>query len=244
MTAKWDEPTVVDGLERRCFVVQADARSVPGVFWCKPGHTGRAPLVLIGHGGSQHKESPEVLDLAKLHIEEHGFVAAAIDGPIHGARRSDAASPTSIRDEFLAMWAVDNRIDQMITDWRAAMDTLAGLPQVDPAAMGWCGISMGTAYGLPLCAADARIKAAVLGMWSSNYPNSDRLARDAASIEQPVLFQQKWNDQLFDREGQLAIFDAFSSIDKLLYVYPGGHTHPTGDQRHDIGRFLRNRLLK
>lgn len=243
MTITWDEPALVDGLQRQRFEVAA-GRRVPGVFWCRPHQAERAALVLVGHGGSQHKESPEVLDFVRPLIERHGFCAAAIDGPVHGARRSDAAAPAAVRDEFLALWrGGDDRIDTMVADWRAAIDALCTQPQVDAGAIGWCGVSMGTAYGLPLVAAEPRIRAALLGMWSAGYPGSARLLVEAGRIGQPVLFQQKWDDTLFDRAGQFALFDAFASEDKRLCVYPGGHTHPAGDQRADIHRFLLSRLI-
>ena len=60
--------------------------------------------------------------------------------------------------EFLAMWRADNHIDTMVADWKAAIDSLVMLEDVRQHAIGWYGVSMGTAYGLPLAAAEPRIR--------------------------------------------------------------------------------------
>ena len=226
----------------REFEVTAEGRRVPAVLWTPAGPAVRRPLLLIGHGGSQYKTHPGIVELASRFVSNHGFVAAAIDGPIHGARRSDGLSGPAMQAEFLALWKQDNRIDAMVADWRAAIDALVEHDVVDASAIGWYGISMGTAYGLPLAAADHRIKVALLGMWGADFVNSERLARDAARLRCPVLFQQKWNDQLFTREGQLDLFDRLGSEEKWLKVYPGQHAPVAGEQLLDIEEFLGRRL--
>lgn len=226
----------------REFFVQAEGRRVPVVLWTPAGPTARRPLVLMGHGGSQHKTHPGIVDLAARFVRNHGFAAAAIDGPIHGARRSDGLSGPQVQAEFLAMWEQDPRIDAMVADWRAAIDALVALDDVEPEAIGWYGVSMGTAYGLPLLAADRRIKVALLGMWGASFINSERLAHDAAAVRCPVLFQQKWNDQLFSREGQLELFDRLGSEQKWLKIYPGPHVPVAGEQLTDIEDFLARKL--
>lgn len=226
----------------REFFVQAAGRRVPVVLWTPAGPAARRPLLLMGHGGSQHKTHPGVVDLAARFVRIHGFAAAAIDGPIHGARRADGLAGPQVQAEFLAMWKADHRIDAMVADWRAAIDALVALDDVDPAAIGWYGVSMGTAYGLPLVAADSRIKVALLGMWGADFANSQRLVEDAPRLRCPVLFQQKWNDQFFTREGQLELFDRLGSEEKWLKVYPGAHVPVAGEQLDDIEDFLARRL--
>ena len=58
---------------------------------------------------------------------------------------------------------------------RAVIDWLFRDARIDANAIGWVGVSMGTAYGLPLVATEPRIKAAVLGMWGLSFVNSQRL---------------------------------------------------------------------
>lgn len=224
------------------FEVEAQGRRVPVVLWAPTGPAARRPLVLLGHGGSQHKTHPGIVDLASRFVGNHGFAAAAIDGPIHGARRAGALSGPAMQAEFLAMWKEDPRIDAMVADWQAAIAALLDLDAFDASAIGWYGISMGTAYGLPLAAADARINVALLGMWGADFANSERLAHDAPRVRCPVLFQQKWNDQLFTREGQFDLFDRLGSEEKWLKVYPGPHAPVAGEQLRDIEDFLARRL--
>lgn len=230
------------GLVAREWSVAAQGRQVPGVIWTNARSTGRRPLVLIGHGGSQHKTFENVLAVARLFVLGHGFAAAAIDGPIHGARRAVPLTGLAMQTEFLELWAKDNRVDAMVSDWSAAIDLLSTMPEVDPAAVGWYGVSMGTAYGLPLAAADARIKAALLGMWGTSFPNSGRLAQDAPRVRCPVLFQQKWNDQLFTRESQIELFDRIGSERKWLKVYMGPHA-TVPEQLEDAAAFLERELV-
>jgi dienelactone hydrolase len=224
------------------FRVRVAGRSVPAVGWMPEGCSGPRPLVLVGHGGSGHKTSQLVLDAAMPLVEDHGFVVAAIDGPVHGERRASFDAGPAVRDEFRALWAAGESVDPMIADWRATLDHLCALPQVDPAAIGWYGISMGTAYGLPFVATEPRIRAAVLGMWGTSRVNSQRLVDDARRVTIPVLFQRKRDDEFFTPEGQVEVYEALASSDKRLAVYEGGHTDPAGAQLADLIAFLSERL--
>jgi alpha-beta hydrolase superfamily lysophospholipase len=120
--------------------------------------------------------------------------------------------------------------------WRALIDELVSVWPGAPLL--WYGLSMGTAYGLPLLASEQRIGRAVLGMWGTSFVQSARLVADARSVRCPVLFQQKWDDELFTREGQLALFDALGTRDKRLHAYPGGHVPVAGEQMRDVVAFL------
>ena len=52
---------------------------------------------------------------------------------------------------------------------------------------------------------------------------TSRLRRDAAKFTAPTLFHVQWDDELFPREGQLALFDLLGSRDKQLIAYTGSH---------------------
>jgi dienelactone hydrolase len=222
--------------------VEVDGRRVPAVLWTG-ARGGRRPLVLVGHGGSQHKTSDGVLGVARPLVDEQGFAAAAIDGPIHGARRTDGGlDGAKVVGEFRTMWAATPRIEETVADWRAVIDSLVALPEINPNAIGWFGISMGTAYGIPLCAADSRIGAALLGMWGTSHPHGDRLLAAAAHVRCPVLFQRKLADDRFTPEGQEALFAALGSASKELRLYEGGHVNPSGRQLDDGLEFLRKYL--
>lgn len=229
-------------MQAREVLADPAGRRVPGMLWTPAGGARRRPLVLIGHGGSQHKTHPGVVALAAEFVDRHGFAAFAIDGPIHGARRTDAPDGAQLQQEFLRMWRDDPRLESMLADWLSALDALALLPDVDLETMGWYGVSMGTAYGLPLIASERRIKAAVLGMWGAESAHGERLLDAAARLRCAVLFQQKWGDQLFTREGQLHLFERIGSPQKWLKIYPGEHVPVAGEQLADAVQFLVRRL--
>jgi len=232
------------GVVERQFAVTRGGQVVPAILWSPAQTRGPLPLVLIGHGGSQSKSSPGIAELASRFVRVHGIAAAVIDGPIHGDRRSDGLTGPAMQQAFREMWDQDTRIDSMVADWRATIDVLAGMEGIDASAIGWYGVSMGTAYGLPLIAADPRIRVALLGMWSTDYSNSERLAQDAPAVRCPVLFQMKWDDQFFHREGQLDLFDRLGSTDKWCKVYMGAHTPVEGVQLDDVEYFLAAQLRR
>ncbi len=208
----------------RGFALEVDGRRVPGVLWTPVGASGRRPLVLFGHGASRHKRVDHVVALAGALVRRHGFAAAAIDGPGHGDRRADGGlDRLKVFGEFPAEWSRPGSTDDMVADWKATLDALRDLEEVGDGPVGYWGLSMGTIYGLPFVAAEPRVQAAVLGLMGLVGPTRDRLAEDARRLTCAVLFLQQWDDELFDREGVLALFDALGSLDKRLHAHPGNH---------------------
>lgn len=216
-------------------------RHVPLVWWVPTHAPAACPLVLVGHGGSGHKTSSLVLDIVRLLLPA-GIAVAAIDGPVHGDRRTVFADGPRVRDEFRDLWSQGGSVDTMVEDWQAAINHLCDHASIDVDRIAWYGISMGTAYGVPVVAADPRIRAAVLGMWGTCRQPSARLVRDAQAIRVPVLFQVKRSDAIFTPEGQQDLFDHIASPDKQFVAYDGGHTDPADEQLQDIAHFLRTQL--
>lgn len=130
----------------------------------------------------------------------------------------------------------------MAEDWSAALDQLLILPGLSGIPVGYIGVSMGTAYGLPLLATESRIQAAALGLWGTTYAASEHLAEYAQRVRCPVWFTQQWNDEFFDREGTFALFDAIGSEDKRLVAYPGPHRELEGVRLGDAVGFIAARL--
>lgn len=229
------------GVAERTFTCAVGDRAAPVTVWL-PMSQQRCPLVLVGHGGTGHKRSEFVLAVVGPLVRERGIAVAAMDGPVHGDRRQSPAPPAAVRDEFRALWEAGGSVEPMVADWRAVLDALCAFREIDSTRIGYYGLSMGTAYGLPLLAAEPRIRAAVIGMWGTSRVNSQRLADDARAVRCPTLFSLQWNDELFTREGQFELFDALACERKSMSIYRGGHVNPGGARLDDIVHFLAREL--
>jgi fermentation-respiration switch protein FrsA (DUF1100 family) len=62
------------------------------------------------------------------------------------------------------------------------------------------------------------------------------MTADALRISAPTLFHLQWDDEVFPRDGQLALFDALGSRDKQLVGYTGSH----GETRHEAVTYWRD----
>src|SRR5918992_4643999 len=104
----------------------------------------------MGHGGGGHKRNERMGMLGRMFAADYGWCAAAIDGPVHGERGpvTDASDPA-----YRQMWQRPEIVQDMIDDWKATLDALSALAEVDSAPVGFRGGSMGTSLGLPSAAA-------------------------------------------------------------------------------------------
>ncbi|HWC09693.1 MAG TPA: hypothetical protein VG455_00575, partial [Acidimicrobiales bacterium] len=143
--------------------------------------------------------------------------------PAHGDRRASPADDLQVFAEFLAEWSREGSVDDMLAEWAATIEAVRSLDEVGDGPMGYWGLSMGTIYGVPLVATDARVQAAVFGLMGLIGPTRDRLAADAARVACPVTFIQQWDDTLLPRQEVLDLFDALASLDKRLHAHPGDH---------------------
>jgi len=222
----------------RDFLHRHDGRDVPGALWLPADDTPKA-LILVGHGGSRHKREETTLEVIAAIVEQHGMAAAAIDGPLHGSRRGDRSpDPGATQKDFLDLWETPgNGIADMVADWQVSLTALLDLPELTSVPVGYYGVSMGTAFGLPLVAADSRITAAVLGMWGNNYSNSQILVDKAADVSCPVLFLHKSEDNFFTLDGALEIYEALAG-DKRFLMNEGPHVPATEEQIEASMRFF------
>jgi dienelactone hydrolase len=233
----WLDHRLTDGVVERSFRVAGPNGGVPGVLWLPSSAATSRPLVLLGHGGSSHKRSGRIVALARWFATRAGFAAVAIDGPYHG----DRVSPPLSTDEYqvrVAELGVEVVLDRMAADWHATVDAIAAAGLADPDRLAYVGLSMGTRFGLPVAAVlGERFRCLVLGKFgleqtAAMHPRMaapERVARDARRIAAPVLFHLQWHDEIFPREGQLALFDLLGSRQKQLAGYVGRHaqTDPT-----------------
>jgi fermentation-respiration switch protein FrsA (DUF1100 family) len=82
---------------------------------------------------------------------------------------------------------------------------------------------MGTMMGLPVCASDARIRVALLGLMGVVGPNGDDLERLAPQLACPVQFLVQWDDEIVPRAAALELFGLLGSTKKTLHANPGSH---------------------
>src|SRR5947207_8231488 len=78
--------TSSDGVVEQLFTLPYTFGEIPGVLWTPDGAAGARPLILMGHGGGQHKKAPGIVARARRFAAGCGFAAAAVDVPGHGDR--------------------------------------------------------------------------------------------------------------------------------------------------------------
>jgi dienelactone hydrolase len=217
--------TSLDGVTEQLFTVGG----VPGVLWTPEGAAGPRPLILMGHGGGQHKKAPGVVARARCFVAEGGFAVASADVPNHGDRPKDAeldriagqnrARVAAGEDAAPLVAALQALVaGQVVAEWQAVVTAVQQLGQVGAGPVGYWGVSMGGGLGVPFVAAEPRVRAAVLGL-----TGSPGLAGTAARITVPVQFLVQWDDERIPRAQSLAVFDALGSAEKTLHANPGQH---------------------
>lgn len=230
----------LESLEPVRLTVHRDGTDVPAVAWLPSEARG---IVLTCHGGSGHKAAPGVLALARA-CRARQLAVLSCDGPVHGERRADGnLDPSAARASFREAWRQGVGRTSMAEDMAAALSALQRRPELAALPVGYIGVSMGTAYGLPLLARDPRIQAAAIGLWATSYAASEHLAAFAADVGCAIWFTQQWNDEFFDREGTFALFDAIGAGDKRLVAYPGPHRELEGARLADAVDFVAGSLL-
>jgi hypothetical protein len=112
---RFTSETTSNGVSERLFILD----DIRGVLWSPAGAAGSRPLVLLGHGGGQHKKVPGLVARAHRYVTGCGFAVAAIDAPGHGDRPrteqderfvagretlAEAAARVTVPVEFLLQW--------------------------------------------------------------------------------------------------------------------------------------------
>jgi pimeloyl-ACP methyl ester carboxylesterase len=240
-----------DGVTRRSFSVTVSGQSVPAVIWAPAGASRPRPLVLMGHGGSQHKKTPGIRARAAIFAQKFGYATLAIDAPGHGDRITREESEVIGRDTLARVtgqvasgWTPERlklmaqRTAGAVPEWNAALDAAVGFDFVGAGGpVGYWGVSMGTAIGVPFVAQAPRITAAVFGL-AGLRPGAAEFEAAARKITIPVEFVFQWDDAVAAREHGIGLFDAFGSADKTMHINPGGHMDIPGFEGASWERFF------
>ncbi len=223
---RFTSQTTANGVSERLFTVDG----IPGVLWSPADAPGPRPLMLLGHGGGQHKNAPGVLARAHRYAARFGFAVAAIDAPGHGDRprtAHDEEFSAQLRRNMAAgepvgaLIAEDNaaRATQAVPEWQATLDAIQDLDEVGAGGpVGYWGVSLGSMIGMPFVAAEPRITAAAFGL-----VGYDTLTDAATRITVPVQFLLQWDDEIAPRAAGLELFDALASPEKTLHANSGRH---------------------
>lgn len=216
--------TSSDGVREQLFTLG----EIPGVLWTPEGASGTRPLILMGHGGGQHKLDPDVAVRARRFVAECGFAVGAVDVPGHGDRPTEdeydriatenqahvdaGAELAPLIVEFQALVA-----RQTVPEWQTVLDEVQQLEHVGAGPVGYWGVCLGCGLGVPFVATEPRVRAAVLGLGGL------ASAETAARVTAPVEFLVQWDDERVPRDHSLALFDALASAEKTLHANPGRH---------------------
>jgi dienelactone hydrolase len=221
---------------------------IPGVLWTPEGAAGTRPLIVMGHGGGQHKKAPGIVARARRFVAECGFAVAAVDVPGHGDRPKDEKYD-GISAEMDARVAAGEELApliagfqalvarQTVPEWRAVLDAVQEAGHIGAGPVGYWGVSLGCGLGVPFVAAEPRIRAAVLGLGGALAS-----AGAAARITIPVEFLMQWDDERVPRTQSLALFDALASADKTLHANPGKHGEIPAFELDSTPRFFTRHL--
>lgn len=237
-----------DGVTEQLFTLAFTFGEIPGVLWTPDGAAGARPLILMGHGGGQHKQAPGIVARARRFAAECGFAVAAVDAPGHADRPRNEQHDRIIAEmrtraqagrELTSLIAGFHTLlaGQTVPEWRAVLDAVQELPYVGAGPVGYSGMAMGCGLGVPFIAAEPRIRAAVLGL-----NGAETSAEAAAQITVPVQFLVQWDDERVPRAASLALFDVFASAEKTLHANPGKHGEIPGFETDSALQFFTRHL--
>ena len=239
---KWiGEPIIEKKVREQAFRVECEGRIIPGILWRPSKATRTDKIVLLGHGGTLNKRANYILATARHLVRQEGIAAISIDGPGHGERkRREPADVTQAREDFVEAWSEPEADEKIVADWKAALNAVQA--EFGEGPVGYFGLSMGTMMGIPLIAAEPRIRAAVLGLMGTWGPNRERLIEDAPKIHCPVRFLAQWDDEVVPRESVLDLFDRIGSKGKNLRAHPGRHVQVPAEEMRSVIDFLASHL--
>ena len=221
-----------------------DDRLVTGSLWIPIDSIRSDTLMAFGHGASGTRYQLPIPFLARK-LAKEGIVSLSMDGPVHGLRQKGDGGRPALSQEMRR----PNMIEDMITDWRTAVEVSESRMGFNADKFGYFGLSMGSIFGIPYLAQRKKdnkpVTVATLGLLGTTGAAaglSDRLKRDATAINAPTLFFMQLEDELFPRDGYLELFDALGSDNKRLHANPGLHPEVPAEEINFCLSFVLNHL--
>ena len=226
------------------FVVKRDAqRNVTGALWT-PKDPVDDTLIAFGHGASGDRYQAPIPYMANR-LGQWGYTSVALDGPVHGLRQVGPGGREALGLELERQTVIED----MVADWKVAIDAVERKNTTDTNRFAYFGLSMGSIFGIPLLAELSRnqynVTVAVLGLLGTTgavAKFADRLTDDANAIDCPLLYLMQLEDELFPRDGYLELFDSLGSPDKRIHANPGLHPEIPEEEINSAIDFLSKHL--
>ena len=241
----WQDAADTNGRKTQEFrLATSRGRDVTGALWLptQPLDDALAPhLICFGHGASGDRYQPPITQMAGRFVDR-GFPVLSIDGPVHGLRQQGAGGRAAFGPELTRPQC----IPEMTDDWHIAIEAAQSHEQVGTTPLAYFGLSMGSIFGVPLVGARDDFTVATLGLLgiSDRFPNGGEVMSAAARINCPVLFLMQLEDELFDRNSYLDLFDALATDDKRIHANPGLHPEVPAEEINDAFDFMCHHLAR
>lgn len=218
---RWHNATDRKGQATTEFFIEVPDRGlVTGALWQARVNRHRT-LICMGHGASGNRYQAPVSELAIRFTQELGVPVLSLDGPVHGLRQQGKGG----REAFFPHYQRAECIDEMREDWNIAIASVRHYLAQPIENFAYFGLSMGSIFGIPLIASRQDFRVAALGLIGARKDalHGNEILDAAQQIRCPVLFLMQLEDELFDRDSCLNVFDSLSSTDKRLHANPGLH---------------------
>lgn len=238
-------PAAAPALRARAFEYSSRGDRVPGLLLLPAEGAGPFPLALVQHGAGGSKDA-DYLDAVRLRWVQRGVAVASIDFPLHGERAS-----AKLTEQLLAMLGPGARASadgaalfgefarQSVSDLARAVDSLAGLPEIDTARVAYVGFSLGAILGSLYVPYDARVRAAVLAVGGAGIgpPSLDPTAHIGRFAPRPLLLVNASRDERIPRKAAEALHAA-AGEPKQIEWFDAGHTDLPGAALKRMWGFL------
>ncbi|MBV1879521.1 MAG: hypothetical protein KUG79_17905 [Pseudomonadales bacterium] len=219
-------------------------RKITGALWLpEPGKadsTAEPTLVCFGHGASGDRFQTPICSLAYRFTVEAGLPVLSLDGPVHGLRQKGEGGRAALYPELQRQ----DSVRDMIEDWHVAVACVQARKEVGQGKLAYFGLSMGSIYGIPFLGTRTDVIVAAIGLLGAaeNFPHSAAVIAAAKKISCPLVFFMQLEDELFEREHCLHLFDQLASVDKRLHANPGLHPEIPDEEIDYAFQFMRGHI--